>query len=122
MTTTAKLFSGIKNGFLAKKSKIIQQYSKKSIQILNILLREGFIKKYIIEKKTIIIYLKYKQNKSVINDIKYISKNEKNIYIKNKNLYKIKKNFLILSTSLGLVTVIEAKKYNIGGKLICKIN
>lgn len=121
MSTISNLFSNIKNGFLSKKFKIIQKYSKQSINILNILIKEGFIKNYKIEKKKINIYLKYKKNKSVINDIIFFSKNNKYIYIKNKNLYKIKKNFYLLSTTLGLLNITEAKKYNIGGKLICKI-
>jgi len=121
MNTISNLISAIKNGSLSKKPKIIQKYSKQSIKFLNILIREGFIKNYKIEKNTINIYLKYKKNKSVINNIKYISKSEKFVYIKNKDLYKIKKGFFLISTSLGLLTLIEAKKYNVGGKLICKI-
>jgi ribosomal protein S8 len=42
--TLSNLFSKIKNGYLSKKSKITQQYSKQSINILNILVKEGFIK------------------------------------------------------------------------------
>lgn len=122
MSIIAKLVSDIKNGFLTKKLKIVQQYSKKSINILNILLREGFIKNYIINKETIIIYLKYKKNKSVINDIKYIAKKKKIVNIKKNSIYKKKKKFIILSTTLGLLTIVEAKKYNIGGKVICEVS
>jgi small subunit ribosomal protein S8 len=117
----ANLFSGLKNGSLINKKKIVQQYSKKSINILNILIKEGFIKNYIIKENKIIIFLKYKNNKSIFQNIKYIKNKEKNIYIKNKDLYKIKKNFLLISTTYGILTVIEAKKLNTGGKLICKL-
>ena len=44
--TLSNLFSKIKNGYLSKKSKITQQNSKQCINILNILVREGFIKSY----------------------------------------------------------------------------
>lgn len=120
--TLSNLFSAIKNGFLAKKTKIIQPNSKKSTNVLNILINEGFIKTYKINSKNQIeIYLKYKNNNSVIKDIKRISKPGKRLHIKNKDLYIKKQGFYILSTSLGIVTDLEAKKLNIGGELICKI-
>lgn len=120
--TLSNLFSKIKNGFLSKKTKIIQQNSKQSINILNILVNEGFIKSYKINSKNQIeIYLKYKNNKSVINEIKRLSKPGKRLYLKNKDLYIKKQGFYILSTSLGILTDLEAKKLNVGGELICKI-
>jgi len=120
--TLSNLFSKIKNGFLSKKTKIVQQNSKQSINILNILLNEGFIKSYKINSKNQIeIFLKYKNNKSVIHEIKRMSKPGKRLYLKNKDLYIKKKGFYILSTSLGILTDLEAKKLNIGGEFICKI-
>ena len=120
--TLSNLFSKIKNGFLSKKTKIIQQNSKQSINILNILVNEGFIKSYKINSKNQIeIFLKYKNNKSVINEIKRLSKPGKRLYIKNKDLYIKKQGFYLISTSLGILTDLEAKKLNVGGELICKI-
>ena len=120
--TLSNLFSKIKNGFLSKKTKIIQQNSKQSINVLNILVDEGFIKTYKINSKNQIeIYLKYKNNKSVINGIKRESKPGKRLYIKNKDLYIKKQGFYLISTSLGILSDLEAKKLNVGGELICKI-
>jgi small subunit ribosomal protein S8 len=120
--TLSNLFSKIKNGFLSKKTRIIQQNSKQSINVLNILLNEGFIKGYKINSKNQIeIFLKYKNNKTVINGIQRLSKPGKRLYIKNKDLYIKKHGVYIISTSLGLITDLEAKKLNIGGELICKI-
>lgn len=122
MDNISNLISKIKNGFLSKKTKIVQKESKQILNILNILIKEGFIKNYRVnEKKQIIIYLKYKNNKSIINNIKRISKPGKRIYIKNKDLYKKKQGFFIISTSIGFLTLLEAKKLNIGGELICNI-
>nr|YP_009233124.1 ribosomal protein S8 [Phytophthora polonica]AMB20929.1 ribosomal protein S8 [Phytophthora polonica] len=120
--TLSNLFSKIKNGYLVKKSKIVQQKSKQSINILNILVKEGFIKSYKINSKNQLdIYLKYKNNKAVITEIKRLSKPGKRLYINNKNLYKKKTGFYILSTSTGILTDLQAKKLNVGGELICKI-
>nr|YP_010394100.1 ribosomal protein S8 [Phytophthora cactorum]YP_010508116.1 ribosomal protein S8 [Phytophthora pseudotsugae]UXG19071.1 ribosomal protein S8 [Phytophthora cactorum]UXG55687.1 ribosomal protein S8 [Phytophthora cactorum]UXG55725.1 ribosomal protein S8 [Phytophthora cactorum]UXG56034.1 ribosomal protein S8 [Phytophthora cactorum]UXG56072.1 ribosomal protein S8 [Phytophthora cactorum] len=120
--TLSNLFSKIKNGYLVKKSKIIQQKSKQSINILNILVKEGFIKSYKINSKNQLdIYLKYRKNKAVITDIKRLSKPGKRLYIANKDLYKKKTGFYIISTSIGILTDLQAKKLNVGGELICKI-
>jgi small subunit ribosomal protein S8 len=120
--TLSNLFSKIKNGFLSKKTKIIQQNSKQSINVLNILIHEGFIKSYKINSKNQIeIYIKYKNNKSVINEIKRMSKPGRRLYLKNKDLYIKKQGFYILSTPLGILTDFEAKKLNVGGELICTI-
>lgn len=122
--TLSNLFSKIKNGYLSNKSKITQQKSKQSVNILNILIREGFIKSYKISstnKNQLEIYLKYKNNRSVLTEIKRMSKPGKRLYIKNKDLYIKKKGFYILSTSTGILTDLQAKKLNVGGELICKI-
>lgn len=120
--TLSNLFSKIKNGYLAKKSKIVQQKSKQNINILNILVKEGFIKSYKINSKNQLdIYLKYRKNKAVIIEIKRLSKPGKRLYITNKDLYKNKKGFYIISTSVGILTDLQAKKLNVGGELICKI-
>ena len=122
--TLSNLFSKIKNGYLSNKSKILQQKSKQSINLLNLFIREGFIKSYkisSIHSNQLEIYLKYKKNKPVITEIKRLSKPGKRLYIKNKDLYIKKKGFYILSTSNGILTDLQAKKLNIGGELICKI-
>lgn len=124
--TFSNFFSKIKNGYLAKKNKIIQYKSKQIIKILNIFLKEGIIKSYTFNKENpniINIYLKYKKNQPVISNIKRISKPSKRIYIKNKDLFKInKKGLFLLSTSQGsIITDLEAKKLNLGGELVCNI-
>ena len=101
---------------------LTQQNSKQSINILNVLVREGFIKTYKINSKNQLdIYLKYKNNKAIITEIKRLSKPGKRLYVKNKDLYIKKQGFYILSTSTGILTDLQAKKLNVGGELICKI-
>lgn len=120
--TLSNLFSKINNGYLSKKTKIIQHNSKQSINILNILIKEGFIKSYkLTTQNQLNIYLKYKQNKPIINQIKRLSKPSRRIYFKNKDLYKKMNGFYILSTSVGILTDVQAKKLNVGGEAICKI-
>ena len=117
----SNLFSALKNGCLVNKTKITQINSKSTQNILNIFIREGFIKSYKINKNKIDIFIKYKNNKPVITNIIKISKSSKRIYLKNRDLYKNKRGFFILSTSFGFITDIQAKKLNVGGEFICQI-
>ena len=84
-------------------------------------MKEGFIRSYKIDSNQLDIYLKYRKNKSVIMELKRISKPGKRLYITNKDLYKKKKGIYILSTSMGIITDLQAKKLNVGGELICMI-
>jgi len=120
--TLSNFFSKIKNGCLLRKTKIVQLKSKQIINILNLLIKEGYIRGYKLTlNNNIDVYLKYKNNIPVIKDIKRLSKPSRRLYIKNKDLFKKQKGFLILSTSKGFLTDLQAKKLNIGGELICKI-
>jgi small subunit ribosomal protein S8 len=70
------LFIALKNGQVSKRSFILQPRKKISELFLKILWKEGFIFGYSISGKNsriIKIFLKYKNNKSVINNIKIIS-------------------------------------------------
>ena len=51
--TLSNLFSTIKNGYLSSKTKIIQPKSKQSVHILNIFVREGFIRGYKLSSKNL---------------------------------------------------------------------
>ena len=120
--TLSNLFSKIKNGYLVRKLKITHQKSQQSINILNIFVKEGFIKSYKINSQNQLdIYLKYKKNKAALTQLKRLSKSGKRLYINNKNLYKKKTGFYILSTSIGILTDLQAKKLNVGGELICSV-
>ncbi len=120
--TISNLISSIKNGYLSKKYKIQQPNSKQNINILNVFIRHGYIKGYrIISLKKLEIFLAYKDNVAVLKNISRVSKPSRRFYVQNQELYKKKKEIYIITTSLGVLTDIEAKKLNTGGEVICKI-
>ena len=113
----------IKNAQAAKNLVIITKKTKSSISILNILWRYGLILGYRVNVKNLKIFLKYKNYKPVINSLKVVSKNSKSIFLKNKQLWYIKSNLLvIISTIKGLKSLNECKKENLGGKVLFIIN
>ena len=68
--------------------------------------------------------LKYKNNRPVINSIKLISKPGRRIYYSINQIWKINSNksFIIFSTNQGLKSIIDCKKYKIGGEPFIVIN
>jgi len=116
-----KMFSNIKNGQLAKRSFIYQKRKKICENFLKVLWNEGFILGYKIDKRnsnTIKIFLKYRNEKPVINSINLITKPGKRVYYSLKQIWKLNstKSCIILSTNKGLKTATECKKLKIGGE------
>lgn len=99
------------------------------IAIADILLKEGYIKKYDIEEvdnfKTIHITLKYGKDKNVkiITGLKRISKPGLRVYANKDELPKVLGGLgvAIISTNKGVVTDKEARKLNVGGEVLAFI-
>lgn len=111
----------IKNGQLAKKSFVEQSKTKICEALLNILWDEGFILGYKISNinsSVLKIFLKYKNGKPAINNIKLITKPSLRIYYSIKQLWKFdsSKGTLILSTNKGFMSINTCKKLKLGGE------
>ncbi|MFT7880771.1 MAG: 30S ribosomal protein S8 [Sulfurimonas sp.] len=95
---------------------------------VQILVDKGYLESFTVKedgnKKTIDVVLKYDDNeKSVINELKKISKPGRRIH-KGKDEIKTFKNgygTLVVSTSQGILANDEAFKRGIGGEVICSI-
>jgi ribosomal protein S8 len=123
---TMCLLSHIKNGQKSSKSFILYPQRKNCGLVLNILWEEGYILGYTVSKKyprMFEIFLKYKDNNSVIKHLTSIAKPSCKIYCSVKQLWKIKFNLglILLSTNKGILTLNSCKKLNIGGELLCLI-
>ena len=119
------MFASIKNGQLAKRSFIFHTRKKICESFLKILWQEGFILGYkIYYKNKIIIFLKYKNGKPVINSFKLVTKPSRRIYYSIKQIWKIdsSKSFIIFSTTKGLKSLIDCKKLKIGGEPFLAVN
>jgi len=117
----------IKNGQVSKKPFILQKKSFFCIKFLNILWSEGFILGYKeLNYRILKIFLKYnKNNIPAINNIRFLTKPSKRMYLSIKQLWKLDhmSNYIIIvSTSKGLLTVNECKQYNLGGKVLFLLN
>jgi ribosomal protein S8 len=124
------LISKFKNSLILKKLYFEIVLNKFDFKIIYCLYKYGFINGLLlIEKNKYFIFFKYINNKSVVRNIKQISKKGKRIYL---NIYKFNNNktiffkrlngFLLLTTNKGLIIDELINLRNIGGEVILKIN
>ena len=129
MTTSdpiADMLTRIRNANTAKHDTVDVPASNMKIAIADILLEEGYIKKYdIVEDgsfKTIRITLKYgaDKNEKIITGIKRISKPGLRVYAGKDELPKVLGGLgtAIISTNQGIVTDKQARKLNVGGEVL----
>jgi small subunit ribosomal protein S8 len=102
--------------------------SRVKAEISKILLDAGFVRavKYIEDNRqgVLRVYLKYtKNNDSVINGLKRVSKPSRRIYTPNQNLPRVLGGYgmAILSTSQGILPDVECRKRGIGGEVLCEV-
>ena len=125
----ADMLTRIRNANTAKHDTVDVPASKMKLAIADILVREGYIKKYdIVEDggfQTIRIALKYGKDKNVriISGIKKISKPGLRVYANKNEIPKVLGGLgtAILSTNRGIITDKEARKLGVGGEVLCYI-
>ena len=122
----ADMLTRIRNANTAKHDTVDVPASKMKLAITNILLEEGYIKKYeIVEDggfQTIRISLKYNNNKSerIISGIKKISKPGLRIYAGKEDMPKVLGGLgiAIVSTNQGVITDKKARELGVGGEVL----
>ena len=122
----ADMLTRIRNANTAKHDTVDVPYSKMKLAIADILVKEGFIKKYdVVEDgnfKTIRITVKYgkDKNEKIISGIKRISKPGLRIYANKEDMPKVLGGLgvAIISTNQGVITDKEARKLGVGGEVL----
>ena len=122
----ADMLTRIRNANSAKHETVDVPASKMKLAIAQILLDEGFIKKFdIVEDgafKTIRITLKYgaDKNEKIISGIKRISKPGLRVYAGKEELPKVLGGLgvAIISTNQGVITDKKARELQVGGEVL----
>ena len=125
----ADMLTRIRNANTAKHDTVDVPSSKMKLSIAQILLDEGFIKKYdLIEEggfQTIRISLKYgaDKNEKIISGIKRISKPGLRVYAGGDELPRVLGGLgtAIISTNQGVLTDKQAREKKIGGEVLAFI-
>ena len=122
----ADMLTRIRNANTAKHDTVDVPASKMKLAIAQILLEEGYIKKFdIIEDgnfKTIHITLKYgaDKNEKIISGIKRISKPGLRVYAGKEDMPKVLGGLgiAIISTNQGVITDKKARELGVGGEVL----
>ena len=122
----ADMLTRIRNANIAKHDTVDVPSSKMKLSIAQILLDEGFIKKYdLIDEgsfKTIRITLKYgaDKNEKIISGIKRISKPGLRVYAGKDELPRVLGGLgiAIISTNQGVITDKKARELQVGGEVL----
>ncbi len=124
----ADLLTRIRNGLSAKKRWVDVPSSKFKKRVVLVLKEENYIKDFFFikegEKEKVRVFLKYDfKGNSVIESIKRVSRPGLRVYVGVGEAPRVLDGLgiSILSTSKGVLSNKAAKKYGVGGEIICEV-
>ncbi|MBP7784187.1 MAG: 30S ribosomal protein S8 [Aliarcobacter sp.] len=125
----ADALTRIRNAAMRKLEVATLLHSNTVVGVLNVLLQKEYITGFKVidgqnNKKTIQVELKYDDNeKSVINEIKRVSKPGRRVYKNASEIKSFKNGYgtIIVSTNKGVLANDEAHAANVGGELLCTV-
>src|SRR5262245_48209813 len=124
----ADFLTRLRNGLMARKREVITNSSNMSQKIAQILEQRGYIEGFQVEslgpKKKLRVRLRYDSaGKPLADGFKRISKPGLRAYagVSEIPLVRGGMGIAIVSTSKGVMTGVEAQKYNIGGEVLCTV-
>ena len=118
----------LRNASMRRLESTTLYYAKIVVSILDVFKEQGFIKGYNVNdkdgKQSILVQLAYdERGKSMINEVKRISKPGRRVYKARNELKRFKNGYgtIVVSTSRGVISNDEAYKANVGGEALCSI-
>ena len=125
----ADMLTRIRNGNKARFKNVNVYMSQMNMNIAKVLKAAGYVNNFDIVKDEkghpmLKITLKYPDAKrTVITDIKRVSKPGRRVYVAADSIPKVLNGFgiSILSTSRGVITDEEARESNVGGEVLCNV-
>ena len=125
----ADALTRIRNAAMRRLEVATLLHSNTVVGVLNVLLQKEYITGFKVidgqnNKKTIQVELKYDDNeKSVINEIKRVSKPGRRVYKNASEIKSFKNGYgtIIVSTNKGVLANDEAHAANVGGELLCTV-
>ena len=122
------MLTRIRNGGQARKKTVASPESRFRKHVLDVLKREGYIRDYTSSEirpgvRELTIELKYHGGKSVITEIKRVSRPGCRVYSAIDDLGRVYNGLgiSILSTPKGVLSDSEARDANVGGEILCQV-
>ena len=123
----ADMLTRIRNAQMVDKKKVSIPASNLKSAIASVMQQEGYIESFSIEGesavKTLILKLKYYDDKPVIDSLARISKPSLRVYAKSDEMPSIMNGLgiVIVSTPKGVMTGQNAATANVGGEVLCSV-
>jgi len=118
----------IKNSAMSKRKEVILPFSNINKEIGKVLVKEGFLESIKEEskdgKKELLGVIRYEKRIPVLNDVEIISKPSLRVYSTSKKILEIGKRGrrrVIVSTSQGVMSAMDASKKGVGGEILFAI-
>lgn len=123
----ADMLSRIRNAIAVRKNQVVLPHSNVKEAVARMLATNNFIDGVNVEKavigKTLTLDLFPENSNARITEIKRLSKPGRRHYVNSQAIPIVMRGrgLVIVSTSKGLMTGVQAKQERIGGELICKV-
>ncbi len=118
----------IKNSALSKRKEVALPFSNINKEIGKVLVKEGFLESIKEQsekgKKSLTAIIRYERRIPVLTDVDVISKPSLRVYLPAKRILEIGKRGrkrVVVSTSQGVMTAMEANKKGLGGEVLFAI-
>jgi small subunit ribosomal protein S8 len=118
----------IKNSALSKRKEVVLPFSNINKEIGKVLVREGFLESIKEEgkagKKELKAVVRYDDRLPVLTDVEVISKPSLRVYYPAKRIMEIGRRGrrrVVVSTSQGVMTAMDANKKGLGGEVLFAI-
>jgi len=117
---TVQLLLKLRNAAIIKKKFIFVDKNKFTFNIILFLYKQGYLQSYIITHNSIKVYIRYVYNFSFIQNIRLVSNSSRKFFFKYHSLCYLnnKMRMFCFSTSSGVYSLLDCKKYRNGGLLL----
>ncbi|MBE0478062.1 30S ribosomal protein S8 [Candidatus Aerophobetes bacterium] len=124
----ADFLTRIRNANMVYKETVVLPFAKVKESIGAVLAEEGYIEGYRIKteegKKSIELHLRYSHDKErVITHLERVSKSGRRFYVKKDEIPRVRSGLgiCILSTPRGILSGEKARRFGVGGEVLCYI-
>ena len=123
----ADLLTRIRNAVMVGKNEITVPSSKLKVTVAEQLKKAGYVTGVKVEsakpRDILVVTINKPGENSTINEIKRLSKPGRRVYVSADEIPKVKsgRGVVLVSTSKGVVTGVEAKKQRLGGELLLSV-
>ena len=123
----ADLLTRIRNAVMVGKNEITVPSSKIKVTVAEQLKKAGYVSGVKVEsakpRDILVVTINKLGENSTINEIKRLSKPGRRVYVSADEIPKVKsgRGVVLVSTSKGVVTGVEAKKQRLGGELLLSV-